>query len=75
MLRYLALYTLCDATFIIFLVSWFITRHVLFIIVIKSTVVDSVRLVSEMWAPERGNYYSPLVHKTLSILLVLLEVS
>ena len=75
MLRYLALYTLCDTMFIIFLVSWFITRHVLFIIVIKSVAVDSVRLVSEMWAPERGNHYSPLVHKTLSILLVLLQVS
>ena len=75
MLRYVALYTLCDTMFIIFLVSWFITRHVLFVIVIKSVAVDSVRLVSEMWAPERGNYYSPLVHKTLSILLVLLQVS
>ena len=58
MLRYIALYTLCDVVFTVFLVSWFITRHVLFIIVIKSTLVDSVHLVSEMWAPERGNYFS-----------------
>ena len=75
MLRYLALSTLCDATFVIFLVSWFITRHVLFIIVIKSAWVDSVRLVSETWAPERGNYASPLIHKTFCGLLVSLEVS
>ena len=47
MLRYLAPYTLCDATLVVFLVSWFVGQHVLFIIVIKSTVVDSVRLVSK----------------------------
>ncbi|KAF8553807.1 longevity assurance proteins LAG1/LAC1 [Imleria badia] len=74
MLRYIALYTLCDVTFIVFLVSWFITRHVLFVIFIKSTLVDSIHLVPEMWAPERGNYASPLLHKVWSILVVLLEV-
>ncbi|KAF8556060.1 longevity assurance proteins LAG1/LAC1 [Imleria badia] len=73
-LRYLALYTLCDVLFVVLLVSWFITRHVLFIIVIKSASVDSLHLVSEMWAPERGNYFSPFMHKTFSILLVLVEV-
>ena len=75
MLRYIALYTLCDVMFTVFLVSWFITRHVLFIIVIKSTLVDSVHLVSEMWAPERGNYFSSLTHKIYSVLLVSLQVS
>ena len=75
MLRYINLRILCDVTFIVFLISWIITRHVLAVIVIKSLVVDSVHLVPEMWAPERSNYYSPLVHKTLSILLVSIEVS
>lgn len=76
MLRYIALYTLCDATFTVFLASWFITRHVLFIIAIKSVLVDSVHLVSEMvWAPERGNYFPPSIHKTFSALLVSLQVS
>ena len=67
--------TLCDVTFVVFLVSWFITRHVLIIFVIKSTMVDSVRLVPEMWAPERGNYFCPLVHIALSVLMLSLEVS
>ena len=75
MLRYISLYTLCDLMFIVFLISWFITRHVLAIIIIKSTVMDSVHLVPEMWAPERGSYFSPLVHKALSVWLVSLEVS
>lgn len=74
MLRYVALYTLCDLTFVVLLVSWFITRHVLFIIVIKSAWVDPLRLFSEMWAPERGNYASPFTHKTFCVLLVSLQV-
>ncbi|KAH0839994.1 longevity assurance proteins LAG1/LAC1 [Lanmaoa asiatica] len=74
MLRYIALYTLCDVTFTVFMVSWFITRHVLFVIAIKCVVVDSVQLVSEMWAPERGNYFSPFIHKTFSVLLIALQV-
>ena len=67
--------TLCDVTFVVFLVSWFITRHVLVIFIIKSTMVDSVRLVPEMWAPERGNYFCPLVHIALSVLMLSLEAS
>ncbi|GBE79426.1 TLC domain-containing protein [Sparassis latifolia] len=35
MFRYLALSTLCDATFTFFLLSWLVTRHVLFILAIK----------------------------------------
>lgn len=74
MLRYIALYTLCDVTFTVFMLSWFITRHVLFIIVIKST-LNGVQLVTEMWAPEKGNYFSPLIHKTFCALLIILQVS
>ncbi|KAF9226491.1 longevity-assurance protein [Gyrodon lividus] len=74
MLRYIAYYTLCDLTFIVFLISWFVTRHVLFVIVIKSFCVDSIHLVSEMWAPERGNYISDLTHKAFSVLLVSLQI-
>ncbi|KAF8556059.1 longevity-assurance protein [Imleria badia] len=74
MLRYINLRTLCDVTFVVFVVSWFITRHVLAIIIIKSALVDSVRLVPEMWAPEKGNYFSPFVIKTLNVFAISLEV-
>ncbi|KAF9247249.1 TLC domain-containing protein [Melanogaster broomeanus] len=74
MLRYIGFYTLCDATFIVFLISWFVTRHIFVIIAIKSVYVDSVRLVSEMWAPERGNYLSGPIHKGFSLLLVTLQI-
>ncbi|KIK98737.1 hypothetical protein PAXRUDRAFT_133548 [Paxillus rubicundulus Ve08.2h10] len=74
MLRYVAHYTLCDLTFVVFLVSWFVTRHVLFIIAIKSLYVDSLHLVPELWAPERGNYLSHLTQKVFVGLLVSLQI-
>lgn len=75
MLRYVGLYTLCDMTFAFFLLSWLITRHVLFVIAIKSAWFDSVRLVPENgWAPERGAYFSDFTHKSFVSLLVFLEV-
>jgi len=61
MLRYIDLTTLCDITFTWFLVSWFVTRHVLFVlVVIRSTYVDFPRFIPFIWAPER-DYYSPKI--------------
>ncbi|KAI6035332.1 TLC domain-containing protein [Pisolithus orientalis] len=75
MFRYIGLYTLCDITFGSFLVSWLITRHVLFVIAIKSAWFDSVRLVPEnSWAPERGAYFSEITNNTFVSLLVFLEI-
>jgi very-long-chain ceramide synthase len=58
MFRYLALRKLCDATFVWFLLSWFVTRHVLFIIVIKSVYTDLPKAPLFVWIPERGCYLS-----------------
>lgn len=75
MLRYVGLYTLCDITFAFFLLSWLITRHVLFVIAIKSVWFDAVRLVpGNGWAPERGAYFSDFTRKTFVSLLVFLEI-
>jgi len=74
MWRYIGLYTLCDATFTIFLVSWFITRHVLFIIAIKCVWVDALQLIPEPWAPEKGSYLGPTAHKMFCVLLVSLQI-
>jgi len=61
MLRYIDLTTLCDITFTWFLVSWFVTRHVLFVlVVIRSTYVDFPRFIPFIWAPKR-DYYSPKI--------------
>ncbi|KAH7930101.1 longevity assurance proteins LAG1/LAC1 [Leucogyrophana mollusca] len=74
MLRYISLYTLCDITFTWFLLSWFVTRHVLFIIVILSAIRDAPRLISVGWAPELGNYYSEFTHLLFEIMLVSLQI-
>jgi hypothetical protein len=48
----------CDSLFGLFLVSWFVTRHVLFIIVIVSTYTDLPRLVPFEWSPHLGKFLS-----------------
>ncbi|KAJ7744493.1 TLC domain-containing protein [Mycena maculata] len=59
MFRYLDLpQVVCDVTFALFLVSWFITRHVLFIFVIVSTYIDLPRLVPFEWSPHLGRFLS-----------------
>lgn len=59
MLRYIDLSTLCDITFTWFLVSWLVTRHLFFgLVVIKSTWKDLPRLVPYEWAPERNHYFT-----------------
>ncbi|KAJ6515944.1 TLC domain-containing protein [Mycena sanguinolenta] len=59
MCRYMNLSSLvCDSLFASFLVSWFITRHILFMVVIVSTYIDLPRVVGLEWAPERGRFLS-----------------
>jgi len=49
---------ICDSLFGLFLVSWFITRHVLFTLVIISTYTDLPRVVGLEWDPEHGRFLS-----------------
>ncbi|KAJ6614294.1 TLC domain-containing protein [Mycena sp. CBHHK59/15] len=59
MMRYIDISQIvCDSTFGLFLVSWFITRHILFIIVIISTYYDLPRAVPFHWAPQEGRFLS-----------------
>lgn len=74
MLRYLAFRKLCDATFVWFLLSWFVTRHVLFNIVIVSMYTDLRQLVPLEWAPERGHYISSGMWTAYFSMLVALQV-
>ncbi|KAJ7179942.1 TLC domain-containing protein [Mycena crocata] len=59
MMRYIGLsQIICDSTFAMFLVSWFITRHVLFNFVVVSTYTDLPRLVPFEWSPHLGRFLS-----------------
>ncbi|KAJ7047423.1 TLC domain-containing protein [Mycena alexandri] len=49
---------LCNSLFAGFLISWLITRHILFAIVLVSTYTDLPRLVPFEWAPPLGRFLS-----------------
>ncbi|KAJ7179199.1 TLC domain-containing protein [Mycena filopes] len=59
MMRYINMPKLmCDSLFAAFLISWLITRHILFTIVLVSTYTDLPRLVPFEWAPHLGRFLS-----------------
>lgn len=74
MFKYVSLLTICDATFICFMVSWFVCRHILFVIVIKSVYWDAPNTVRLAWNPEIGSYVTTDVLLAFAALLVALEV-
>jgi len=74
MLRYLSYQIACDVTFVWWMLSWFVTRHVLFCKVIASAYWD-VSTQLEFGSFERGYWLTKEAHTALVILLVILEVS
>ncbi|KAJ8086553.1 Sphingosine N-acyltransferase lag1 [Marasmius tenuissimus] len=75
MLRYLSLPAIySDATFGLFVVSWFVTRHVLFVIPIYSAIFDVPRLLEFDWIPETGYYLSKGSHYIFILCLLAIEV-
>jgi acyl-CoA-dependent ceramide synthase len=75
MLRYLSYQIACDVTFVWWMLSWFVTRHVLFCKVIATTYLDLPRQVEFGWKPDRGYSLTKEIHNIFVILLVILEVS
>jgi len=74
MLRYLQYQTACDAAFLWWMLSWFVTRHVLFCKVIASAYWDAPNQIEFGWSPERGHWLTKEVHKVFVSLLVVLEI-
>lgn len=76
MLRYIEVSQLAtDTVFGWFLLSWLVTRHFLFVLVIKSAIFDAPRLLPWKWNPETGNFLTRPALTTYCILLLALEVS
>ncbi|KAI0824735.1 longevity assurance proteins LAG1/LAC1 [Trametes gibbosa] len=73
MQRYLGYSTACDVTFVMFLVSWFVTRHVLFVFAIKAT-WDSWYVVPRVWDPSRGYYMTKEFFWGFLTMLVTLQI-
>lgn len=76
MLRYIEVSQLAtDATFAWFLVSWLVTRHFLFLSVIKSAIFDAPKLVTFEWSVEKGHYMTGPALTAFCTMLLALEVS
>ena len=78
MLRYLSLYTACDAMFVVFLVTWFISRQVGLAFVIHTSAVNAPKFIPFNWDPSRGLYLTSTVYYVfigmLSVLYILASV-
>lgn len=74
MLRYLGLTTATDITFVLFLVSWLITRQIGFFGLFLSTMIKAPQFLDMRWEPENGYYANWTVLRTFQVLLGLLQV-
>lgn len=74
MFRYLGFSTCCDVTFVVFMVSWFVTRHFLFLFVIKSAWYDAPRIIPPVWDPSRGHFMTPGVLMGFNLMLISLQI-
>ncbi|KAI0677068.1 longevity assurance proteins LAG1/LAC1 [Trametes maxima] len=73
MFRYLGMSTICDATFVLFLVSWLITRHALFLLTIKAT-WEAWYTVPRIWDPSRGHFMTKEIYFGFFAMLVVLQI-
>ncbi|WVQ78142.1 hypothetical protein IAT38_000223 [Cryptococcus sp. DSM 104549] len=74
MLRYLSLTTACDATFVVFLVSWLLTRQIGLFLVLRTCYVDAPKFIPFKWAPEEELYLTSTVYYSFCSLLAMLWV-
>lgn len=72
MLRYLELPA--DIIFGLFLISWLITRHILFILIIVSTFTDVHKVLDYAWIPEEGVWFTRPVFIAFVSMLIALQV-
>ncbi|KAI0722214.1 longevity assurance proteins LAG1/LAC1 [Cerioporus squamosus] len=73
MFRYLGMTTICDATFVVFLLSWLITRHFLFVLVIKAT-WEGQYTIPHIWDPSRGFFMTNEIYLSFFAMLVALQI-
>ena len=66
---------ICDTTFGFWVLSWFVTRHVFYNIVIISALVEAPLLISLVWQPEKGHYINVTGYYVFTGLLIALQVS
>ena len=73
MLKYLGHQFLCDILFGIFLISWIITRHYFYGLIIYSALTEPQQFIELKWAPHEGHYLSKEVQQFFLALLLALQ--
>ncbi|EIW69517.1 hypothetical protein TREMEDRAFT_30795 [Tremella mesenterica DSM 1558] len=74
--RYLSLTLLCDLTFVVFLVSWLVSREIGLLLVIKTSFFDAPNYIAYKWSPEQGHYFKPSTYRafiTMECILLILQ--
>ena len=74
MIRYLGYSMACDLCFVVFMVSWLITRHFFFVLVIKST-WEARNIIPRIWDPSRGHFMTKEIYFGFFAMLCALQVS
>lgn len=74
MIKYMGGTLSCDIVFGLFMVAWFITRHILFMLVIASIYMDMPNYSSLRWDPPNGYYVSTNIYISFLVLMGLLQV-
>ena len=73
MLRYLGFSTTCDAAFVVFMISWLVTRNFLFGLVIIAT-WKAWYIIPRVWDPARGHFMTREIYIGFFTMLCVLQV-
>ncbi|TFK28788.1 longevity assurance proteins LAG1/LAC1 [Coprinopsis marcescibilis] len=74
MIRYISIgQFITDVVFGFFMVSWLVTRHILFMVVIWSTTFDALQYIPHIISPAYASITKP-VHYTFAAMLMVLQV-
>lgn len=74
MIKYMGGTLSCDIVFGLFMVSWLITRQILFTLVVASTYSDLPYYIPFKWDPANGYYITRDIYIGFLVLLGLLQV-
>ncbi|KAG8816058.1 sphingosine N-acyltransferase lag1 [Serendipita sp. 399] len=74
MLRYLEFSFACDVAFVTFLISWFLTRHIAFILILYSTLIRFPILRPKAFIPDSGEPVTAKMYYMFNAMLIALQV-
>ena len=74
MIKYMGGTLSCDIVFGLFMFSWLVTRHIIFMFVIMSIYADIPRYSPLIWDPPNGYYITFNIYSGFLVLMSILQV-